>query len=220
MASSSTESGLQLEAVSPAPPVSHVTGSGETLNMEVMSPAAMAYLLEVISADMNKVEEFNRLRRNSGAVGFVLQGNTGGKKVQDHEAPVSLSTSHALTKSVTTAVPSVSTQSTDPCPLPSVETILTTTATPTLTDVTNHEPRQQLSNDEHEHDVIKTPASPLKRTSSQRKRSIDEDDVDDAVVCQRSNKRSRSSTTSSEGNGDSWEYIIMCCTELSCVKFF
>ena len=197
---SSTESVLQLEAVSPAPPVSHATGSGETLNMEVMSPAAMAYLLEVISADMNKVEEFNRLRRSSGGkVGFVLQGDTGGKKAQD-EVPVSLPTSHASPKPVTTVPSLVSTQSTVSCPLPSVATILTTTATPTLVDVTNYESRQQLSSDED--DVIKTPTSPLKRTSSQRKRSVeeDEDDDDDVAVSQRSKKRSRSSTTSSEGN--------------------
>ncbi|XP_072016471.1 uncharacterized protein [Amphiura filiformis] len=185
-----------------------MTTSGESLNLEVMSPAAVAYLLEVISADINKVDEINRLRKNSG-----------NKPEADISSENRTSSSDESSSSATASSPGSSVTSPPPdttVALPPVSTVFSydfsalcaaqTSMTSTLVDVTNSQHQQQRDTMCTELKANKEKQSlQSKRPSTSRKHMIEVDDVsdddgnrEDEVTSRKTRKRNRSST--SEGN--------------------
>ncbi len=198
--------------------------AGETLNLEVMSPVTVAYLLEAIS-DINKTSDINKLRHQSGP-------KPSGKS-QQGKSMLSESTSSTSEEEEESSPSSASSGSHSNVTLPPVSTVFsgdllalsTSTAqimpipSPTLVDVTNSQQHrhhqhvvyqqqqlyhQQQHDDSSEQMTTGKTQQPIasRRHSLSRKRSIEVDDVsdeddgdDDNVTSRRTKKRTRSNSS-------------------------
>lgn len=196
-------------SVSDPSPQNILTLDGNT-SFDVMSPSAMAYLLEVISADMSKAEDLERCRRNSGtkiklpSVDVFTDSLPASPASNDLHRLLGIPQSPAMVDSTVFSYTAIAN---------AAKNIVAAAAT--LADVTNTNEHQEDITGDLNGNVSKaltstTPAS-AKGTKliSQRKRPAMDDKEDDVYDGDqdeggppqifRSKKRSRSSSTSDGG---------------------